>query len=65
MSAGTLTHIGVEMISHELDDVSEPQEFTVSLARWGVKPISCARVKMKMVAICLGAAIMAVLAIWA
>tara|TARA_B100000795_G_scaffold269267_1_gene258140 strand:+ start:2344 stop:2508 length:165 start_codon:yes stop_codon:yes gene_type:complete len=54
------------MISHELDDVSdEPQEFTVSLSRWGVKPISCPRVKMKMAAICLGAGIMAVLAIWA
>jgi len=64
-AAGSLTHIGVEMISHELDDESGPQEFTLPLTRWGVKPASCPRVKVKMAAICLGASIMAVLAIWA
>lgn len=65
-AAGTLTHIGVEMVSHEMDDCTEPQEFTFSLARWGLKkPLSCPRATMKVVAICLGAAIMAVLAIWA
>ena len=64
--AGTLTHIGVEMISHEMDDCTEPQDFTFSLARWGLKkPLSCPRATMKVVAICIGAAIMAVLAIWA
>ncbi len=63
--AGTLTYIGVEMVSHELDEVSEPQDFVLSLTMCGLKPISCSRLNAKMVAVSLGAAIMAVLAIWA
>ena len=53
------------MISHELDDVSEPQEFMVPLTRWGIKPLPFPLVKAKLMAIYLGATIMAVLAIWA
>jgi len=54
------------MISHEMDDCTEPQDFTFPFARWGLKkPLSCPLALMKVVAICIGAFIMAVLAIWA
>ena len=80
-AAGTLTHIGMEMVTHELDnltgesrpaspapmvlgqkDVPERRRFAMCAQR---VPCALSQSTSRVMAICLGTTIMAVLAVWA
>jgi len=61
-AAGTLTHIGVEMINHELDVQHHQTECVTPLSG---EPSPSAAALLPLLGISAGAAVMAVLAVWA